>query len=366
MPSAAASSRITACSAAACWCERRSSVTSRMTPTNPVGSPSQPLIARTWTSAQRTAPATVRKRCAWRSAARSPLSSGAKARACSERSSGWTNSHAGRPRLSSTGEAGGVGPGLAQVRPAAALVGLEDAVAHALEHAAVALLAAAQAALGLAERGQVGVDDHGAEAAPVGGDDRPAALEQRAPALRPSRRGPRRRAPARRAARAAAAPRAGRTACRRDGAGRSARTTRADAGRRRSRSRRTTAAGRRRRRRGRARRAGRAPRTGTRAAPGASAAARARRRCRGTSATACVICPSSPNGSTSIRNMASERRLAHSSELPWPSSAVWMCGSNSCARTAGIASSTVRPTSSPACQPVRSSARPSKSVIRVS
>ena len=102
MPSAAASSRITACSAAACWCERRSSVTSRMTPTKPVGSPSQPLIARTWTSAQRTAPATVRKRCEWRSAARSPLSSGANARACSERSSGCTNSHAGRPRQSST------------------------------------------------------------------------------------------------------------------------------------------------------------------------------------------------------------------------------------------------------------------------
>ena len=81
------------------------------------------------------------------------------------------------------GEAGRVGPGLAQMGPAPGLVGLEDAVAHALEHAAMALLAAAQAALGLAERGQVGVDDDGAEAAPVGGHDRPAALEQRAAAL---------------------------------------------------------------------------------------------------------------------------------------------------------------------------------------
>ena len=47
----------------------------------------------------------------------------------------------------------------------------------------MALLAAAQPAFGLAERGQVGVDDHGAEAATVGGHDRSAALEQRAPAL---------------------------------------------------------------------------------------------------------------------------------------------------------------------------------------
>ena len=54
---------MTALSAAACWRARIASVTSRMTPTKPVGSPSQPLIARTWTSAQRSAPPVVRKRC---------------------------------------------------------------------------------------------------------------------------------------------------------------------------------------------------------------------------------------------------------------------------------------------------------------
>ena len=72
----------------------------------------------------------------------------------------------------------------AEVRPAALLVGLEDAVDHALDDAAVALLAAAQAALGVAERGQVGVDDDGAERAPVGGHHGPAAGQQRERAVR--------------------------------------------------------------------------------------------------------------------------------------------------------------------------------------
>ena len=178
-----ASSRITACSAAACWRARCSSVTSRMTPTKPVGSPSQPLIARTWTSAQRSAPATVRNRCEWRSAARSPLQQRRERAGVLGAVVGVHELPRRAPEAVLDGEPGGVGPRLAQMRPAARLVGLEDAVGHALQHAAMALLAAAQAALGVAERGQVGVDDDGAEAAAVGADDRPAALEQRAPAL---------------------------------------------------------------------------------------------------------------------------------------------------------------------------------------
>ena len=77
------------------------------------------------------------------------------------------------------GQPRGGRPVLAQVRPAALLVGLEDAVDHALDDAAVALLAAAQTALGVAEGGQVGVDDDGAEAAAVGVANRAAAGEQR-------------------------------------------------------------------------------------------------------------------------------------------------------------------------------------------
>src|SRR5215208_4535445 len=81
------------------------------------------------------------------------------------------------------GEPGRVGPCLAEVRPAAGLVGLEHAVAHALQHAAMALLAAAQTALGVAVGRQIGIDDDGAEATTVGPDHRAAALEQRAPAV---------------------------------------------------------------------------------------------------------------------------------------------------------------------------------------
>ena len=69
-------------------------------------------------------------------------------------------------------------PGVGEVRPAALGVGLEHAVGDALDDAAVALLALAQAALGVAEVGQVGVDDHRAEALAVGAGDRPAAREQ--------------------------------------------------------------------------------------------------------------------------------------------------------------------------------------------
>ena len=79
-------------------CARRSSVTSRMTPTKPVGSPSQPLIARTWTSAQRSAPAVVRKRCsmAQRRRARRPAAARRRARARRGRRGARTPTH-GRP-----------------------------------------------------------------------------------------------------------------------------------------------------------------------------------------------------------------------------------------------------------------------------
>ena len=99
---AAASMRMTARSAPACWRVRCSSVTSRMTPTKPIGRPSQPLMARTWTSAQRSAPAVVRKRCSMRASVCSPAISGANERVCDARSSGCTNSQDGRPSVSSS------------------------------------------------------------------------------------------------------------------------------------------------------------------------------------------------------------------------------------------------------------------------
>ena len=69
-------------------------------------------------------------------------------------------------------------PGVGEVRPAAFGVGFEHAVGHALDDATVALLALAQADFGLAEVGQVGVEDHRAETLAVGAGDRPAAREQ--------------------------------------------------------------------------------------------------------------------------------------------------------------------------------------------
>ena len=182
-PSAADSRRMTARSAAACWRARWSSVTSRMTPTKPVGRPSQPLIARTWTSPQRSAPEVVRKRCSKRASARSPASSGAKARACGGAVVGVHElPRRAAERVLDACPVAAVQFSL-EVRPAALLVGLEHAVDHALDDAAVALLAAAQAALGVAERGQVGVDDDGAELRPSGVDDRAAAGQQRERAL---------------------------------------------------------------------------------------------------------------------------------------------------------------------------------------
>ena len=200
--------RMTACSAATCCCARRSSVTSRMTPTKPVGSPSQPLIARTWTSPQRSAPAAVRKRCSWRSAARSPPISGAKARACAARSSGCTNSQHGAaeasPRRRSRWRSVHASLRCVQ-RPRASVSKTQSLTLSTTRRWRSSLRRRRPSALRKSVRSAL------TTTAPRRSPSGPMHRARRSRAARARRRAPRRRAPPRRAARAAAASRAGRT-----------------------------------------------------------------------------------------------------------------------------------------------------------
>ena len=89
----------------------------------------------------------------------------------------------GRPSEASTAKPVAAVHALGEVRPAACGVGLEHAVRRCSRRRGGDAPRSAQAALGVAEGGQVGVDDHRAEAFAVGPGDRPAAREQPAATL---------------------------------------------------------------------------------------------------------------------------------------------------------------------------------------